>query len=111
MSNTSPSPDQVDSDSENDPPEIDSPAWLDRLLREKCNVLALRDFQLRHAVDIVDGKDVFLVIAPGLGKSLVLLSGLIAAQARGEKGIAFLIVPTKALAQQHVSEHLLYEDL
>ncbi|KAJ7903734.1 hypothetical protein B0H14DRAFT_2294157, partial [Mycena olivaceomarginata] len=46
------------------------------------------------------GRDLFLVIATGLGKSTVLFAPLIAAQARQERGIASMIVPTKVLAEQ-----------
>ncbi|KAJ7843532.1 hypothetical protein B0H14DRAFT_3456092 [Mycena olivaceomarginata] len=61
---------------------VNSAEWLDSLLH------------------LNDGQDVFLVIAPGFGKSVVLFAPLIAAQARGERGIAFMIVPTKVLAEQ-----------
>lgn len=90
-------------------PKVNSREWLDQLLRDKCQVPSLRAHQLDHGMDVVGGKDVFLVIATGQGKTMVLLSGLIAAQARKEKGIAFMVVPTKALAQQHVrTRHDLY---
>ncbi|KAJ7104733.1 P-loop containing nucleoside triphosphate hydrolase protein [Mycena epipterygia] len=51
-------------------------------------------------MDLNEGRDLFLVIATGLGKSIVLFAPLIAAQARRERGIAFMIVPTKVLAEQ-----------
>jgi superfamily II DNA helicase RecQ len=43
------------------------------------------------------------VYATGKGKTIILHAPLIAAQARKERGIAFLIVPTKVLAEQQVS--------
>ncbi|KAJ7208126.1 hypothetical protein C8J57DRAFT_1610341 [Mycena rebaudengoi] len=49
---------------------------------------------------VVDGHNLFLVIATGKGKTIILHAPLIAAQARKERGIAFLIVPTKVLAEQ-----------
>jgi ATP-dependent helicase YprA (DUF1998 family) len=59
--------------------------------------------QLDHGKDLNEGRNLFLVIAPGLGKSIVLFTPLIAAQARGERGIAFMIaMPTKVLAEQQV---------
>ncbi|KAJ7854440.1 P-loop containing nucleoside triphosphate hydrolase protein [Mycena olivaceomarginata] len=79
---------------------INSRAWLESLLRQKCGVPSLYPHQLDHGRDLNDGHDVFLVIAPGLGKSIVLFAPLIAAQARGERGLAFMIVPTKVLAEQ-----------
>ncbi|KAJ7660021.1 P-loop containing nucleoside triphosphate hydrolase protein [Mycena olivaceomarginata] len=79
---------------------VNSRAWLDSLLRQKCGVPSLYPHQLDHGKDLNEGRDLFLVIAPGLGKSIVLFAPLIAAQARGERGIAFMIVPTKVLAEQ-----------
>ncbi|KAJ7841023.1 hypothetical protein B0H13DRAFT_1462312, partial [Mycena leptocephala] len=46
------------------------------------------------------GRDLFLVIATGFGKSIVLFAPLIAAQARQERGVASMIVPTKVLVEQ-----------
>ncbi|KAJ7451710.1 P-loop containing nucleoside triphosphate hydrolase protein [Mycena galericulata] len=51
-------------------------------------------------MDVNAGKDVFCVIATGMGKTVVLQAGAIAARARGEKGIALMIVPTKVLVEQ-----------
>ncbi|KAJ7208400.1 hypothetical protein C8J57DRAFT_1201247 [Mycena rebaudengoi] len=80
---------------------VNSRAWLDSLLRQKCGLPSLYPHQLDHGnLDLNDGSDLFLVIAPGLGKSIVLFALLIAAQAHGERGIAFMIVPTKVLAEQ-----------
>jgi hypothetical protein len=58
--------------------------------------------QLDHGKDINGGCDLFLVIALGLGKSIILFFPLIAAQVHGERGIAFMIVLTKVLAEQQV---------
>lgn len=87
--------------------EASSPAtatseWLDALLRERCNIQVVRDFQLTHGLDLVNGKDLFLVVGPGHGKTVVLLAPMLAAQARGRAGIWLMIVPTKVLAEQHV---------
>ncbi|KAF7341572.1 Nucleoside triphosphate hydrolase protein [Mycena sanguinolenta] len=79
---------------------VNSRAWLDSLLRQKCGVPSLYPHQLDHAIDLNNGRDLFLVIGPGHGKSIVLFAPLIAAQARGERGLAFMIVPTKVLAVQ-----------
>ena len=64
---------------------------------------SVRDFQLKHATDLVEGKDLFLVISPGMGKTLVIHAPLLVAHHRGETGIALIIVPTKLLAEQQVS--------
>jgi ERCC4-related helicase len=84
-------------------PEVNSKEWLDRLLCEKCHVPSLRPHQLLHAMDLVKKDDLFLVIATGQGKTLVLHAPLIAAQAWGEDVIGLLIAPTKVLVEQHVS--------
>ncbi|KAJ6609791.1 hypothetical protein B0H10DRAFT_2225591 [Mycena sp. CBHHK59/15] len=59
---------------------VNSRAWLDSLLRQKCGVPSLYPHQVDHGKDLNDGRDLFL--------------------ARGERGIAFMIVPTKVLAEQ-----------
>ncbi|KAK6977141.1 nucleoside triphosphate hydrolase protein [Favolaschia claudopus] len=91
-------------DSAMEPPLAELPVnswpWLDTLLRQKCGILSLHPHQLDHSKDLVDGRDLFLVIATGQGKSVVLYAPLIAAQARQERGLAFMVVPTKILAVQ-----------
>lgn len=84
-------------------PVVNSREWLDSLLREKCKVPTLREHQIVHGMDLNSGSDLFLVIATGQGKTLVLHTPLIAAQARKEAGIGILIVPTKVLVEQQVS--------
>ncbi|KAF5374008.1 hypothetical protein D9615_009902 [Tricholomella constricta] len=81
--------------------EVNTPEWLDQILRKQCRVPSLRPHQLRHGMDLVNGKDLFLVIATSQGKTLVLHAPLIAAQARGDDGIGLLIAPTKVLVDQH----------
>ncbi|KAF5327994.1 hypothetical protein D9611_014916 [Ephemerocybe angulata] len=66
--------------------------------RTKNTAQSLISFQ--HALDLYKGKDVFLTIATGEGKTTVLLSPLIAAKLKLEEGIGIAVVPTKALAQQ-----------
>lgn len=83
-------------------PEVNSRSWLDALLREKWHIQTVREHQIIHRMDLISGKDLFLVIATGQGKTIVLHAPLIAAQARKEDGIAFLIAPTKVLVDQQV---------
>ncbi|KAF8868796.1 P-loop containing nucleoside triphosphate hydrolase protein, partial [Mucidula mucida] len=64
-------------------------------------VEALHPHQSLHSYDLVRGRDVFLVIATGSGKTLIILAPLIAAQACRKSGIALLLVPTKALGEEH----------
>lgn len=79
--------------------------WLEEQLCAAAGTSELRPFQRDLGYEIaVLRHDVFCTIAPGAGKSLLLLSGPLAAKARGESGIAVLVVPTKALAEQQVSE-------
>ncbi|KAJ7198688.1 hypothetical protein C8J57DRAFT_953089, partial [Mycena rebaudengoi] len=52
---------------------------------------------------LTGGSDVFVVIATAMGKTVVLQAGAILVDARGEKGVAFLIVPTKVLVEQQAS--------
>ncbi|KZT06052.1 uncharacterized protein LAESUDRAFT_632291, partial [Laetiporus sulphureus 93-53] len=59
-----------------------------------------REFQIKHGLDIIEGREVFLVIAPGQGKTTVFWAPLLAAQAFGERGVALYIVPTKLLSIQ-----------
>ncbi|KAH9942868.1 P-loop containing nucleoside triphosphate hydrolase protein [Amylocystis lapponica] len=82
------------------PPPVGSRDWLCTLLREKCKISQPYDYQLDHGMDLIAGRDVFLVMAPGMGKTTLLHAPLLAAQARGEKGIGIVVVPTKLLGEQ-----------
>ncbi|KAK7006571.1 hypothetical protein R3P38DRAFT_3366767 [Favolaschia claudopus] len=57
-------------------------------------------FQLELAVEINKKNHVLCVIATGMGKTVVLMAGALMANARGEKGVALLIVPTKVLVER-----------
>ncbi|GBE78861.1 P-loop containing nucleoside triphosphate hydrolase protein [Sparassis crispa] len=81
-------------------PAEGSSGWLESLIVQKCGVPSVRDFQLCHGMDLIRGKDLFLVIAPGQGKTTVMHAPLLAAQAQMKIGIALMIVPTKLLALQ-----------
>ncbi|KAK6984735.1 hypothetical protein R3P38DRAFT_3292277 [Favolaschia claudopus] len=74
--------------------------WMERVLSARCKLTRLRPFQLDLALEIDNKKNVFCVIATGMGKTVVLMAGAMAASARSEKGIALLIVPTKVLVEQ-----------
>jgi superfamily II DNA/RNA helicase len=69
--------------------EVNSRPWMENLLLEKCNLSTIRPFQLEPAMNLNAGKDLFLVIATGMGKTTALHTPLLAAQACCEKGIAF----------------------
>ncbi|KIM45746.1 hypothetical protein M413DRAFT_24878 [Hebeloma cylindrosporum] len=81
-------------------PAEDTREWLEHLLREKCKISSVREHQLIHGLDLVQGKDLFLVIATGTGKTIVLHAPLLAAQEKKENGVAIIIVPTKLLVEQ-----------
>lgn len=83
-------------------PAVNSKEWLEALLREKCGYPQLRDYQLQHGLDLIHGRDLVLVVRPGGGKTTIMLAPLLAAQARGESGVALIVVPTKLLAEQLV---------
>ena len=88
-----------------DVPAAHSEEWLEALLRNKCGYSQLRDYQLKHSMDLVNGRDLLLVVRPGGGKTTIMLAPLLVAQARRESGIALVIVPTKLLAEQLVCTH------
>ncbi|KAJ6481318.1 P-loop containing nucleoside triphosphate hydrolase protein [Mycena vitilis] len=79
---------------------VNSREWMDELLRTRCKVATLHPHQLELAMHINRGKEVFCVSGTGTGKTVIFQAGPIAAQARGEKGIALMIVPTKVLVEQ-----------
>lgn len=63
-------------------PPVNSVAWLDALLRQKCGVPSLHPHQLAHGKDLVDGRELVLVLKTGGGKSIILSAALLAAHAR-----------------------------
>ena len=77
---------------------------LEELLKEACNISTARQFQLECGLDLVNKKDLFLVAAPGMGKTIVMAAPLIAAQKAESYGIALVVVPTKTLTEQQVNE-------
>ena len=77
-------------------------AWLEQLLQRILQYETLRPFQLDRSLDHVDRRDVFLVVAPGMGKTVAFLAPLLAAQEQRESGIAIIIVPMKFIAEQQV---------
>ncbi|KAJ7120127.1 hypothetical protein C8R44DRAFT_736977 [Mycena epipterygia] len=68
-------------------PPVNSREWMHDLLRTRCKVDKLWPYQLELLMDVNRGTDFFCFIATGMGKTVVLQSGAIATQARGEKGI------------------------
>lgn len=60
--------------------QVNSEPWLEHLLKSKCGFTSVREFQLKHGMDLINGKHVFLVIVPDQGKTTVLLAPLLAAK-------------------------------
>ncbi|KAJ7245531.1 P-loop containing nucleoside triphosphate hydrolase protein [Mycena rebaudengoi] len=81
-------------------PAVNSREWLDSLLRVRCKVSTLWPHQIDLSMAVNEGKDVFCVVATGMGKTVILQAGALAAHARGENAIALIIVPTKVLVEQ-----------
>ncbi|KAJ6628449.1 P-loop containing nucleoside triphosphate hydrolase protein [Mycena sp. CBHHK59/15] len=79
---------------------VNSREWLDAVLRSRCKVSKLWPYQLDLGMAINRGTDVYCTIATGMGKTVILQAGAIAADARGECGICLVIVPTKVLVEQ-----------
>ncbi|KAI4525234.1 P-loop containing nucleoside triphosphate hydrolase protein [Schizophyllum commune Loenen D] len=77
-----------------------SAEWLEAALTKHFKIPSLRDFQLHHSLQIINGSDLMLMIATGQGKTVVLLAGLVAAHERGENAICIYVAPTKALVEQ-----------
>ena len=80
-----------------------STPWLEAVLIKNFEIPSLRDFQLHHSRQIIDGNDLMLITATGQGKTIVLLAGIVAAYERGEDAVCVYVAPTKALVEQQVS--------
>ncbi|GJF00722.1 DEAD/DEAH box helicase [Phanerochaete sordida] len=70
---------------------------------EGCKIKELRPFQVPHIVDMSLGKSLVLVAAPGSGKTIIMAGPLLVAQAMGQSGIAFVVVPSKILVDQQAA--------
>ncbi len=81
---------------------------LGALLHKYCSIPAARDFQITHGLDLVLRKDLFLVVAPGMGKTVVMAAPFLVAKERKEQGIALVVVPSKILTEQQVRSQMRY---
>ncbi|KAI0357410.1 P-loop containing nucleoside triphosphate hydrolase protein [Trametes cingulata] len=73
---------------------------LESLIQEKCCISTVRPFQISCSLNLIKGEDLFLVVAPGMGKTVVMSAPLLVAQRNGENGIAIVVVPSKILTEQ-----------
>ncbi|KAI0688637.1 P-loop containing nucleoside triphosphate hydrolase protein [Cerioporus squamosus] len=81
-------------------PDSVSREELEQELKDKCHLSSIRPFQLNCGLSLVKGSDLFLVVAPGMGKTAVMAAPFLMAQSRKERGIGLVIVPTKILTEQ-----------
>lgn len=77
--------------------------WFEHLIRRRMGHDEPRYWQVDLTMNKYGGRDVFVIVPTGSGKSTVILAPLLAALELGETKQAIVIVPTKALAQDHVS--------
>ncbi|KAF8601733.1 P-loop containing nucleoside triphosphate hydrolase protein, partial [Ceratobasidium sp. AG-I] len=72
--------------------------WYNTTLCKSLGYTKLKKWQLERTMDLCNGKDVFLVVATGEGKSCLIQAPVIADHAAGRLSIGLVLVPTKALA-------------
>ncbi|KIY52247.1 P-loop containing nucleoside triphosphate hydrolase protein [Fistulina hepatica ATCC 64428] len=75
-------------------------AVVESVLTTRCKIPSLRPHQLKHAIDLDSGNNLLLTIGTGQGKTIVLFSPMILADARGETGYGIVVAPTKNLVDQ-----------
>lgn len=97
-----------DDTTEGDPSEVASTAlsqhqFLSDLLSRGCSLSSIRPFQLQHGLDLVLGDDIFLVIAPGCGKTLVSPAPLLYVQVLKQSGVAIIVEPSKFPSTVHLA--------
>lgn len=85
--------------SSSQPPSL---AQVSEVLCSRAQVSALREQQEKPIMSLVTGNDTFVVLPTGGGKTLIMLAPLVIADAMGQPSKAFIIVPTKILADQQV---------
>ncbi|KAG8756127.1 hypothetical protein FRC12_010677 [Ceratobasidium sp. 428] len=85
------------------PYPIRSPEWYEHGLCKALGYKELKRWQRSLTMDLCDGKDVFLVVGTGEGKSCLIQAPVLADAAAGRKSIGVVLVPTKALADDQVS--------
>ena len=52
--------------------EVNSQPWMEDLLLERCNLSTICPFQLEPAMNLNAGKNLFLVVAKGMGETTAL---------------------------------------
>ncbi|KAG9076717.1 hypothetical protein FRC06_009351 [Ceratobasidium sp. 370] len=100
------------------PTESKTPEWYSRVVCEVLGYKELKPWQLENIMQLCDGKDVFLTVATGEGKSTLVHGPIIADLAAGIHSIGVALVPTKCLAddqarsanEKHIPALALHED-
>lgn len=77
--------------------------WFKRLIQVRIGHPEPRDWQITLSKAKYEGKEVFAILPTGSGKSVLIHAPILAAKELGERKIALVIVPTKALGSNHVS--------
>lgn len=77
--------------------------WYNQLIQTKLGYAEPKAWQIRLPMAMDGGKDVFLIVATGRGKSSIIHVPILADMADGKSTIEFVIVPTKTLADDQVS--------
>ncbi|KEP49080.1 DEAD/DEAH-box helicase [Rhizoctonia solani 123E] len=77
---------------------IRSQGWYEETLCQEMHYSELKDWQKEGVMALCGGKDVFLVIGTGQGKSFLIQAPIIADRKSGNPSIGIVLVPTKALA-------------
>ncbi|KAG8769545.1 hypothetical protein FRC12_004897 [Ceratobasidium sp. 428] len=75
-----------------------SPEWYTDVLCKALRYERLKPWQLALTMDLCEGKDVFLVIGTGEGKSFLIQAPVIADAKAGQQTVGIVLVPTKGLA-------------
>jgi ATP-dependent helicase YprA (DUF1998 family) len=77
--------------------------WWETLLKTRMGYEHPEHWQVKLSMAKYEGKEVFVVVPTGSGKTTITIAPLIAAKEKKERKVGMVIVPTKALAENHVS--------
>lgn len=83
-------------------PSEGSLEWFKALIKVRFGYSEPRDWQVRLSKAKYDGQEVFAILPTGAGKSVLIYAPILAAKELKMKKIGIVIVPTKALAWNHV---------
>ncbi|KAG9091512.1 hypothetical protein FS749_016479 [Ceratobasidium sp. UAMH 11750] len=84
------------------PVESRTSEWYKRVVCEALGYKELKPWQLENIMHLCSGKDVFLTVATGGGKSTLIQGPIVADLAAGINSIGLALTPTKCLADDQV---------